>query len=130
MTLRRRTAAAVVLLFVASTIYLPLHLLTEIHQHGLETPPAAVLTEHDHDHDPDHHSSSHEPHAAIDHHPDVLIFRIESPADVVLAACLPGLDPAPPVPAQGEGRRSVAISAPASSDLLRSSRSRAPPASL
>lgn len=130
MYLGRQMAAAVVLLFVASTIYLPLHLLTEIHQNGLETAPAAVLKEHDHDHDPDHSSSSHEPHAAIDHHPDVLILRSETPADVVLAACPPGLDLAPPVPVQGEGRRASAISAPASSDVLRASRSRAPPALL
>ncbi len=126
----RRTAAAVVFLFAASTICIPLHLLTEIHQHGLETPPAAVLTEHDADHDPDHHDSSHEPHAAIDHHPDVLITRSETPADVVLAASPPCENPVAAVPARGERRRPVEISAPASFEGLRSSRSRAPPASL
>ena len=130
MTLWRRMAAAVLLLFVASTIYIPLHLLTEIHQNGLEPVPAAVLTEHDPDHDPDHHSSSHEPHAAIDHHPDVLIFRSETPADVVLAACPPALDLVPPLPAQGEGRKVLESSVSASSEVLRASRSRAPPASL
>lgn len=132
MKLWRRMAALVVLLFVASTLYIPLHLLTELHQHGLEAPAAAVLAEHphDHDHDSDHESSSHEPHAAIDHHPDVLIFRSETPAEVVLAACPHDPDLVLPVPAPGGSRRAIEVSVPASPGLLRSSRSRAPPASL
>lgn len=71
----RRLLLPVLLVFVASTVHIPLHLLSESHFGELEHSGWIDLSIHEED----HHSSDHEPHAAADHKTDFVARRPSIP---------------------------------------------------